>query len=111
MGNCPANSSKRPYHLLVSGLLPLARALHYLCAASTNPGPLDMIWYVNSATGNDAHDGRTSGSAFKTLAQAIEAAKAGDTILIAPGAYDQDLPARVSAARSANVSVAVLGAE
>jgi len=70
-----------------------------------------MIWYVNSATGNDAHDGRTPGTAFKSLAQAAEVAKAGDTILIAPGAYDQDLPTRVSAARSANISVAVLGSE
>ena len=51
-----------------------------------------MIWYVNSTTGNDAHDGRTSGTAFKSLAHAVDAAKAGDTILIAPGAYDQDLP-------------------
>lgn len=70
-----------------------------------------MIWHVNSVTGNDAHDRRSAGKAFKTLAHAIEAAKAGDTILIAPGAYDQDLPARVSAARSANIVVAVAGAD
>jgi hypothetical protein len=38
-------------------------------------------------------------------------AKAGDTIAIAPGAYDQDLPLRVSAARAANVVVAVAGSE
>ncbi len=35
--------------------------------------------------------------------------RAGDTILIAPGAYDQDLPARVGAARAANIVVAVVG--
>jgi hypothetical protein len=70
-----------------------------------------MIWYVNSKTGSDAYDGRTSGTAVKTLAQAIDAAKAGDTILIAPGAYDQDLPARVSVARAANIVVSVAGSE
>jgi len=70
-----------------------------------------MIWYVNSTTGSDANDGRTSQTAFKMLARAVEAAKAGDTILIAPGPYDQDLPARVSAARTANIAVLVAGIE
>jgi hypothetical protein len=45
------------------------------------------------------------------LARAVEAAKAGDTILLAPGAYDQDLQVRVSAARAANISVGVLGSD
>ncbi len=70
-----------------------------------------MILYVNPATGSDANDGRTAGTAFKSFGRAVEAAKAGDTILIAPGSYDQDLPARVSAARAANVAVLVTGAE
>ncbi|HXG78487.1 MAG TPA: DUF1565 domain-containing protein [Methyloceanibacter sp.] len=70
-----------------------------------------MIWYVNSATGDDSHDGRKPDTAFKTFGRALEFAKAGDTIQLAPGAYDQDLPAQVSAARSANITVAVLGAE
>ncbi len=70
-----------------------------------------MIWYVNSKTGSDANDGRTPQTAFKRLARAVEAAKAGDSILIAPGAYDQDLAAQVSAARTANVAVSVAGSE
>jgi hypothetical protein len=70
-----------------------------------------MIWYVNSKTGSDANDGRTSGTAFKTLAQAVDAAEAGDTVLIAPGSYGQDLPAKVSAARAANIVVSVAGSE
>ncbi len=70
-----------------------------------------MIWYVNSKTGSDANDGRGSGTAFKTLAHAVEVATAGDTILIAPGAYDQDLPGQISLARSANVLVSVAGAD
>lgn len=70
-----------------------------------------MIWYVDSKTGADTHDGRTSATAFKTLAQAIDAAKADDTILIVPGAYGQDMPARVAAARAANIVVSVAGGE
>jgi hypothetical protein len=68
-----------------------------------------MIWYVNPSTGDDAHDGRTAATAFKNLARAIETAKAADTIVLAPGAYDQDLTGQVSAARSRNITVNVLG--
>ena len=70
-----------------------------------------MIWYVSSNTGNDAYDGRTLQTAVKTLQHALDVAKTGDTVLIAPGAYDQDLPARISAARAANIVVAVAGSE
>lgn len=70
-----------------------------------------MIWYVNSKTGSETNDGRTSGTAFKALAQGVAAAKAGDTVVIAPGSYDPDLPARVSAARTANIVVSVAGGE
>jgi hypothetical protein len=38
-----------------------------------------MIWYVSSKTGGDANDGRTPQAAFKTLARALDAGKAGDT--------------------------------
>lgn len=66
-----------------------------------------MIWYVNSKLNSGSSDGRT---AFASLQQALDYAKAGDTILIAPGAYDQDLAARVSTARAANIIVGVVGA-
>ena len=69
-----------------------------------------MIWYV-SPIGTDTREGRSPGTAFRSLGRAIEAAKTGDTILISPGAYDQDLAAKVSAARSANIVVAVLGSD
>jgi len=67
-----------------------------------------MIWYVNS-NASGAQDGRSAATAFKSLAQAIEAGKQGDTILIAPGAYDQNLPAQLGAAHEAGIVVAVLG--
>jgi hypothetical protein len=70
-----------------------------------------MIWYVSASSGSDTQDGRSAATAFKTFAHALNAAKAGDTILIAPGAYDQNLASQVGAARSANVAVAVLGGD
>jgi hypothetical protein len=70
-----------------------------------------MIWYVGSKDGSDANDGRTMKTAFKTMSRATEAAKSGDTILIVPGAYDQDLAARIGAARAANILVWVAGTE
>jgi hypothetical protein len=71
--------------------------------------PQAMIWYVSAKQGNDADDGQSLATAFKSISRAAEAATPGDTILIVPGAYDQDLPARVGAARAANIAVAVAG--
>lgn len=70
-----------------------------------------MTWYVNPKTGSDSNSGRSADAAFKTLSHAIEAAAAGDTVLLVPGAYSQDLPQLVSAARVAHVTVGVVGAE
>jgi hypothetical protein len=83
--------------------------LHYLSVGFPSQAQA-MIWYVNSKTDSNASDGHSLQTAFKTLQQALDHAKAGDTILIAPGAYDQDLAARVSVARAANIIVAVIGA-
>jgi hypothetical protein len=66
-----------------------------------------MIWYVNSKLNSGSSDGRSLQTAFASLQQALDYAKAGDTILIAPGAYDH---ARVSTARAANIIVGVVGA-
>ena len=68
-----------------------------------------MQWHVDSKLGSEANDGRTPETAFKSLRQAIHAAKADDTVLIAPGPYEQDLPKQISTLRQANVVVAVLG--
>jgi Protein of unknown function (DUF1565) len=70
-----------------------------------------MTWYVDPKTGKDSNDGRSLKTAFKTLAHAVGVAASGDIILIAPGVYDQDLPQQVSAARAANLTVSVVGAD
>jgi hypothetical protein len=70
-----------------------------------------MQWYVDSRGGRDANDGRSPKTAFKQLQQAGQVAKAGDTILIVPGAYDQDMPKQISILRAASIAVAVAGAD
>jgi hypothetical protein len=69
-----------------------------------------MQWYVDSRAGRDANDGRSLKTAFKTLMQAGQAAKSGDTVLIVPGAYDQDMPQQIATLRAANIAVSVAGA-
>jgi len=68
-----------------------------------------MQWYVDSRLGSDANDGRAAETAFRSLQHALHAAGAGDTVLIAPGTYDQNLPKQISALRQAKVIVSVLG--
>jgi hypothetical protein len=68
-----------------------------------------MIWYVNSKKGSDTSDGRSMEAAFRTVAHAIVVATRGDSIVLAPGSYDQDLPQQVSAARALDLTVAVAG--
>jgi hypothetical protein len=70
-----------------------------------------MIWYVNPKDGSDASDGRTMQAPFRTLARAIAVAASGDTIVLVPGPYEQNLPQKVSEARAANLTVTVAGSD
>ena len=68
-----------------------------------------MTWYVNPDTGLPDNDGRGVETAFRNLSRAIEAATAGDTVLLVPAAYDEDLPKLVARARNREIAVGVLG--
>jgi hypothetical protein len=70
-----------------------------------------MQWYVDSRAGRDINDGRSRKTAFKTLQQAGQVAKPGDTVLVVPGTYDQDMPKQISILRAASVVVTVAGAD
>jgi len=56
-------------------------------------GPDAVTYYVNSATGNDAKDGRSESSAFKTIHRATsnKAFKGGDVIVVMPGRYEESV--------------------
>ena len=75
-------------------------------AATHHEVRLDNIHYAKgayyvSATGNDAHDGRTEQTAFSTPQKAIEAAQPGDVILLMNGTYSRAAgqPAKTPVAR------------
>lgn len=67
-----------------------------------------MIWYVNPRTGRDDSDGQSVETAFRNVRHAIGIASRGDTILLVPAPYDEDLPALVSHAKSAGVTLGVV---
>ncbi len=45
-------------------------------------------WYVNGSSVANGNSGLADSSAKATIQAAIDAASAGDTILVSPGAYD-----------------------
>lgn len=61
--------------------------------------PTDLIseqfagetWYVNAASVTQARDGLAFDSAFSSIQAAVDAAAAGDRIIIAPGAYNENV--------------------
>ncbi len=53
--------------------------------------PVLTTWYVNGATGNDANDCLSSGTACETIGAAVTKASNADLIQIAPGIYPEAL--------------------
>lgn len=53
-----------------------------------------LIYHVDAANGNDGRNGLSQGNAFKTIQKAINTAHSGDTILVWPGTYQEDLNLR-----------------
>ena len=65
--------------------------------------------YVDPVNGNDATaDGTTEATAYKTLAAALAAAKAGDTVIALPGTYAEGaaVPTKAQAGTSAAPTIA-----
>ena len=48
-------------------------------------------WYVNGVRGSDANDCTSTGTACKTIANGISHSATGDSIIIAPGTYKENL--------------------
>ena len=59
--------------------------------------------------GRDDSDGQSVETAFKNVRHGIGAASRGDTILLVPAPYDEDLLALVSQAKGAGITLGVLG--
>jgi hypothetical protein len=77
-------------------------ALPVSAAAATN-------WYVNSATGNDANDCMSLGTACQTIQAAINKASAGDTINVAAGTYPEAAPGPLTVDKTLTLRGAQVG--
>jgi len=48
-------------------------------------------WYVNGVTGNNANNGKTPATAYRTIGHAISKSASGDSISVAAGTYTENL--------------------
>ncbi len=55
-----------------------------------NTGGTGVVWYV-STQGSDANSGQSRDSAFRTLRHALEVVRPGETIVILPGTYTEEI--------------------
>ena len=69
-----------------------------------------VTWYVNPNTGRHDNDGQSSETAYRNLSYAIDAASSGDSVLLVPAAYYEDLPKLIAKAKFARITVSVIGA-
>lgn len=62
------------------------------------------VWYVDSVGGNDGNAGNSLAAAFKTIAVAVAAAAAGDTIFLT-GSFDEEVVASKAGLRLIGIGV------
>jgi hypothetical protein len=84
---------------LVAGVIALAMVPSH--SKPAGPPAEGQRWYVSALQGDDAADGRTQGTPFRTLPRALRVLHAGDTLVVMPGVYYhapleiRDLPSSV----------------
>lgn len=55
------------------------------------PAVLANTWYANAVAGNDTNSCKSAQAACKTIMHAISSASSGDTIMVAPAVYTENL--------------------
>ena len=67
-------------------------------------------WFVDGPNGNDANDGLSPATAFKTIQAAVNVATDGDEIVVAPGIYKENASATCGLSNEKGVNVRVRSA-
>lgn len=52
---------------------------------------VSTVWHVDAVTGNDTRDGRSAATAFASIQHAVNLAQPGDTVLVHPGIYYENI--------------------
>jgi nitrous oxidase accessory protein NosD len=73
----------------LTGFFLTASALLLLLPASALAQPI--VWYVDGVNGNDANHCQAAQAACKTIGHAISLASSGDSIIVAPAIYTENL--------------------
>src|SRR5215472_7662866 len=60
-------------------------------AAAFAPAAVATTWYVDGVSGSDGNNCTSATTACKTIAHAVEAAVSGDSIIVAPATYNENL--------------------
>jgi uncharacterized membrane protein len=76
-----------PIALLIASLALLLGMAHAVPVQAAEAAPAATTLYVNAASGDDANDCLSAGTACATIGAAIDKADDGDTIQIGPGIY------------------------
>jgi hypothetical protein len=80
---------------------PILLAFLLLVAASASAG---RTFYVSSS-GDDARDGASLGTAFRTIQRGVKDLGPGDTLLVAPGVYREQVMIEVSGTREQPITI------
>jgi hypothetical protein len=75
-------------------------------AAPVGAGP---VFYVDGVAGNDAHDGQSLATAFKTIQKGVSVASPGATVLIKAGLYRERVVIEASGTSTNRIVVGALG--
>ena len=70
---------------------PIALAVALLGLGLQAADALATTYYINGSTGSDSNAGTSNGAPWKTLAKATQTLRAGDTVLIHAGTYNEKL--------------------
>jgi len=81
--------------------------------AEASKGQGAWIFHVDKSTGSDSNSGRSRSEAFATIQQAVDSALDGDTVMVWPGTYreDVDLKGRAITLQSADEAAVITASD